>query len=557
MLCCVRCHQAWYHNKQCQLDHFPVHKIQCRQLGAAAAAAGPSATVVKPPTIPSFATVDTPGQDTLADGIQVVNTTDLDKACIAKKHFSVGDTVLLEPPALVFDERSGYAGLFQAYLSASPATQTKIRKMYRPSEAKIEQHLNEKHKKMREKRKQLLTQQYNQYIKSNPEQKEYLPFELAEQLLGIVDANAHAFQAHHTVDIVSTPSSPALPRTFHALFTLGSRVEHSCSPNLTFVTQGGKLEYIAETEIQPNERLSISYLGSVYERPRKQRRGFLMENKVFVCKCKRCLGLDECSPLRCSCKKGLLFHSGARDQWECQTCDIKMPVKNAGQDEYISRQLQGEAELLTSIRKFQHIFKTQPYPEMLEEILEVVKDKKWTEYLHPLHWLNVEAYRLIASVAASTAAYHVKDSGIKPTAEPAVSLICLSAMSMLRRIIWCERVAAIDRGLLSFTEASSIQEDYLSFSHSSVRVEVVAALVEHVCDNNLRGDLGTLCLLPAYHAGQDLILADQKELALKLYQRFEIPFEHWKGLSNESRDKIKIFLESEGTTNPFGNYLLM
>jgi len=118
-------------------------------------------------------------------------------------------------------------------------------------------------------------------------------------------------------------------------------------------------------------------------------------------------------------------------------------------------------------------------------------------------------------------------------------------------------VAAIDRGLLSFTEASSIQEDYLSFSHSSVRVEVVAALVEHVCDNNLRGDLGTLCLLPAYHAGQDLILADQKELALKLYQRFEIPFEHWKGLSNESRDKIKIFLESEGTTNPFGNYLLM
>ena len=505
--------------------------------------------------------MDSEGQQTLADGIQVVDTEELGKVCIAKKSFSAGDTVLLEPPAIVFDERSGYAGLFEAYLNASQETQTKILQMYRPSEANIEQHLDEKGKKVPVKRKQLLTHQYNQYIQANPSKKEVLPFSLAEQLIGTVDANAHAFQAHHTVDIVSTTSNPAVPRTYHALFTLGSRMEHSCSPNLTFITKGGKLEYTAETSIKPKGRLSISYLGGVYERPRKQRRGFLKENKVFLCKCTRCLGLDECSPLRCTCNQGtgVMFHSGTRNQWECQLCDKKVSTKDTSSDEHIHEQLRGEAELFCSIRKFQHILQTQPYPEMLEEILEVVKSEQWATILHPLHWLNVEAYKLISSVAASAAAYYVKDNDMAPTAEPAASLIRLSALAMLRRIVWCERIVAIDRGLLSLKDATEVKETYSVFSHTSVRLENVKSLVEEVCnpENNLLGDLGTLGVSPAFHAGQDLILADHKDLALQLYKRFEVPFRHWKGLSDDSRDKVKTFMDSDGKENPFGNYLLL
>lgn len=561
LLCCVRCQQAWYHNKQCQLDHFPKHKVPCRQLAAAGKAAQPATKIPQPPPKPDFATVDTEGQQTLADGIQVLDDTEgeLGKVCIARKEFAAGDTVLLEPPSIVFDERSGYAGLFDAYLSASKETQSKILQMYRPSDASIERHLDEKRKKVRLKRKQLLTHQYNQYIQAYPNKRDVLSFSLAEQLIGTVDANAHAFQAHHTVDIVSTSSHPAIPRTYHALFTLGSRMEHSCSPNLTFVTKGGKLEYMAETTIQPNDRLSISYLGGVYERPRKQRRGFLKENKVFLCKCTRCLGFDECSPVRCSCNKnGVMFHSGTRDQWECQHCNTRVATRDAFHDAHINKQLRGEAELFGSIRKFQHILQTQPYPEMLEEILEVVKSQRWADVLHPLHWLNVEAYKLVSSVAASAAAYHVKDKGMPPTKEPAASLTRLSALSMLRRIVWCERIVAIDRNLLSLKEACEVKEPYSIFSHKSVRREDVKKLVEELCnpETDLLKDLGTLGVSPAFHAGQDLILADQKDLALKLYTRFAVPFQHWKGISEDTRNKIKAFLDSGGTENPFGNYLL-
>lgn len=566
LLCCVRCQQAWYHNRECQLNHFPNHKVRCRQLAAAKKV---------PPPKPTFATVDTVGQQTMADGMEVVDTEKellMDKVCIASKSFSAGDTVLLEPPSVVFDERAGYAGLFDAYLSASKETQSKILQMYHPSDAKVEQCIvDERRRQVRVKRKELLTRQYDQYIQTNPDKKTLLPLALAEQLLSTVDVNAHAFQAHHTVDIVSTSTHRAIPIAYHALFTLGSRVEHSCRPNLTFTTKGGLLEYMAETTIAPKDRLSISYLGGIYERPRKQRRGFLKENKFFVCHCPRCLDLDECSPLLCPCNNntGVLFHSGSRDQWECQSCDRKVLAKNVSSDEHIHEALRGEAELFHSIRKFQHILQTQPYPEMLEEMLVVVQSQKWSDVLHPMHWLNVEAYKLISSVAASSAAYYVKDNGMAPTTEPAASLIRLSAYSMLRRIMWGERVVAINRGVLSSKDAismchnsSKVKEDYSMFSHEFVSPKDVTSLVEELCrsDNNLLGrdqQLGTLGVSPAFHAGQDLILADHKDLALQLYGRFEVAFQQWKGLSDISKDKIKIFMDSDGATNPFGNYLLL
>jgi hypothetical protein len=369
-----------------------------------------------------------------------------------------------------------------------------------------------------------------------------------------VDANAHAFQAHHTVDIVASDTT-SVPRTYHALFTLGSRVEHSCSPNLTFITKGGKLEYLAETSIKPNDRLSISYLGSVYERPRRHRRSFLKENKVFTCKCVRCMGWDECAPVLCSCEGGVMFFHGARNQWECQSCDKKVTAEA----EHVRKQLHGEAELHQRVRKYQYIFETQPYPEMLEEILEIVKSPRWREIIHPLHWLNVEVYKLLSSVAASAARMYVKDQGMEPTSDEASSLLRLSAMSMLRRIIWLERCVAIDRGLISLKDASGACETFGSFHNENIGVEAVKAIVDELCNpkHDLFKDHGTLGVSPAFHAGQDLILAEHRDLAFQVYKRYEVSFRRWKGISDESRNKIKLFVESNGEDNQFGNFLLI
>ncbi|CAB9505011.1 SET domain [Seminavis robusta] len=571
LLACARCKQAWYHNKKCQVDHFPHHKAKCKQLVAAMKA---QQQATQTPNNPLFeiATVDTPGQQTLAEGVQVIDTEDLGKACIATQSFSSGDTVLLEPPAIVFDERSGYKGLFEAYLKASPTTQQKMLQMYRPKEDALAQFMDDKRKKIRTKRKQLLVQQYGQFIQANPQHKQALPLPLADQLIGLVDANAHAFQANHTVDIVATSTNNAVPHTYHAIFTLGSRVEHSCSPNLTFVTKGGKLEYLAEIAIAPQERLSISYLGSVYERPRKQRQGFLRENKTFLCKCTRCMGWDECSPLRChDCSGGVLLHSGAREQWECQQCDKTVSSSSTDDNDTVSQQLRGEADLHAKIKRFQYILQSQPYPEMLDEILEVVRKPKWTKILHPLHWLNVEAYKLISSVATSAARYYYnKENNHKNgkqskasssrQSEKAPSLLRLSALSTLRRILWTGRIAAINRGLMTVQEAleNAATENFILFSPHSTRLTDVETVVKDLCDNpRQQHELGcTLGVSPAFHAGQDLIVAGHKELAWKLYKRFETSFENWKGLSDASRANIKVFLDSNGEDNPFENFLL-
>lgn len=544
LLCCARCKQAWYHDKTCQLNHYPDHKAKCRQLVAAAEK-------------PAIATVDSSSDEkTIADGIQVIKNEEVGRACIATKDFKPGDTVLLELPAIVFDERAGYAGLFDAYLDASKDTQEKIMKMYRPPTAKIEENLDEKRKKIRVKRKQLLVSQYNQYVEDDPDRKTLLPFELAEQLIAVVDANAHAFQAQHTIDMVATPTN-AVPRTYHALFTLGSRVEHSCSPNMTFITIGGKLEYFAEMNIKSGDRLSISYLGSVYERPRKQRQAFLKENKVFLCKCARCMGYDECSPMFCECDGGIMFHSGSRNQWECQSCGKQ--ASKASSDEFIANQLQGEAELLAQIRRYQYILQTQPYPEMLEEILEVVKTVQWKEVIHPLHWLNVEVFKLVSSVAASAARMYVKDQGVPVTSEEVISLLHISSMAMIRRTIWMERNVAIVRDLLPLGYAVKCNEDYEAFLHEKVGPEAVEAVINDLCDpeKQFLKDLGTLGMSSAFHAGQDLILAGQKDLALKIYKRYEISFSRWEGLSDDSRAKIKAFIDSEGEDNQFGNFLML
>jgi hypothetical protein len=154
---------------------------------------------------------------------------------------------------------------------------------------------------------------------------------------------------------------------------------------------------------------------------------------------------------------------------------------------------------------------------------------------------------------------HVKDQGVPVTADKVKSLLRTSSMSMLRSIIWMERTVAMDRKLLPLEEAVKAEENYDAFHHETVGVEAVEAVINDLCDPDRQylKELGTLGVSLAFHAGQDLILADHNDLALRIYKRYEVSFRRWDGMSDEIRGKIKTFIESDGADNQFGNFLLL
>jgi len=115
LLICSRCSKAWYHDAHCQRQHYPEHKSECRQI------------VMHPKFHQSQS-------DKIllsfTEGLQVIDSGgELGKVAIASCDFFPLDVVLLEPPAIVFDEENGYFGLFDAFLGASSEVKKGILQM--------------------------------------------------------------------------------------------------------------------------------------------------------------------------------------------------------------------------------------------------------------------------------------------------------------------------------------------------------------------------------------------------------------------------------------------
>ena len=101
---------------------------------------------------------------------------------------------------------------------------------------------------------------------------------LARNLVSIAESNAHSYNTRNSGTVNVSIGDMILDSV--ALYVLGSKIEHSCAPNLSYRnTEIGMLEYLAETPLVEGDRLTFSYAPTIYETPRKERHNFLETNK--------------------------------------------------------------------------------------------------------------------------------------------------------------------------------------------------------------------------------------------------------------------------------------
>ncbi|KAF4697280.1 hypothetical protein FOZ60_009902 [Perkinsus olseni] len=124
------------------------------------------------------------------------------------------------------------------------------------------------------------------------------PVDDAEELKKVVlvkATNAHAFYVEADV-------------TACALYELGSKMRHSCAPNVVYSSQRGASSdgsFVALTDLPPNAELRFSYIETVA--PACMRRQLLLNNYVFYCDCPLCASVDYYRGLpcpKCSPRKG-------------------------------------------------------------------------------------------------------------------------------------------------------------------------------------------------------------------------------------------------------------
>ncbi|EER02546.1 hypothetical protein Pmar_PMAR006737 [Perkinsus marinus ATCC 50983] len=195
----------------------------------------------------------------------------------------------------------------------------------------------------------------------------------AEELKKVVlvkATNAHAFYIESDV-------------TACALYELGSKMRHSCAPNVVYSSQRGASHdgsFVALTDLPANTELRFSYIDTVA--PACMRRQLLLNNYVFYCDCPLCTGVDYYRGLPCpSCspRKGdwvedaevrlidpadldlsRVLYKGAiyrveRDeyQWLCSSCGAQITQEQCGVPEDLEDSLMDIARNADELDEFE------------------------------------------------------------------------------------------------------------------------------------------------------------------------------------------------------------
>lgn len=109
-----------------------------------------------------------------------------------------------------------------------------------------------------------------------------------------------------------------------ALYTFGSKLRHSCVPNVVYTSQrrsDGKGSFVAKKRIHSGDGLFISYI-SIFQST-IMRNLELLENYLFTCDCSLCTkGIDFFRGRKCTfCTKGTQYLNQVLDEWDCDLCE--------------------------------------------------------------------------------------------------------------------------------------------------------------------------------------------------------------------------------------------
>lgn len=510
---CGRCKKVYYHDANCQKKHYPQHKKVCKQMAA------------------SFV------------GMKVVNSgTPLGRVAVSKEAFNSGDVVLAEVPAIVFDDQN-YIRLFTEYLDASSDVQASIFDMHHNVDT------------IKGLQNQFLVSQLQIF---QHEKKALLTLEIAEKLLSIVNHNAHEYNLLSGKVKVYAYGVP--PKSEAALYTLGSKIEHSCVPNVTMKTTDlGLLQYQALIPIEEEVRIGFSYMSSVYNEPRMARREFLQTNKGFQCECKRCIGFDECNPFKChNCQEESMFEAGSKSGiYCCILCDHedrkseliekqieKVNLFRAQLDALLSRLQSGDLDVAYDCLQLQ------------SEIAD--------HCASPLHWLYPQIWTLISSAFASLARMDMKE-GIPPTHPDVAENLRMAGYAELQEVKWIQRIISIVHGWESLKDVVIASKEDAGVYTSTGDNGVATILDVQNLINDLTKDTTTMrypnsnVTMEIFRAGQDLVLGGElTEDVSRLFGRYSNDLASMKGLglTDEQLNSITVLVHSNGRINQFSNHLL-
>eukprot|EP01054_Gregarina_sp_Poly1_P001594 Gregarina_sp_Poly_1__1593@NODE_1402_length_4216_cov_283_219330_g933_i0_p1_GENE_NODE_1402_length_4216_cov_283_219330_g933_i0NODE_1402_length_4216_cov_283_219330_g933_i0_p1_ORF_typecomplete_len403_score39_68SET/PF00856_28/5_3e12SET/PF00856_28/3_1e03_NODE_1402_length_4216_cov_283_219330_g933_i022033411 len=111
------------------------------------------------------------------------------------------------------------------------------------------------------------------------------------------------------------------------------RINHSCAPNITACNVNGVLRYTSIRDIEAGEELCASYMSDLFA-PKAYRQRRLLRDRLFVCRCSRCISSTEDSyrvfhcPLNCQPGAVVILDSStdSANPWKCKDCSMSFPA---------------------------------------------------------------------------------------------------------------------------------------------------------------------------------------------------------------------------------------
>eukprot|EP00798_Chlamydomonas_sp_ICE-L_P000008 gene8-12816_t len=390
---CAACRSVSYCSRECQKSDWKQHKAACKYHQQAQLTSSLMQDLAVGETGDTYdgdqAKTDSSVAESV-DGVQIVPSgTALGRVVVARRAFAPGDVVLAEAATLVFATaaRGRLPALLSAFKSATSQRQQAVLGMFHPPLDSPEACA--------------ALRTSGNVLELAAASELGIDIEVAQRVVLISHYNAHSFFGHNNIPAgdVLVPGGVVPDAPYTALFEIGSKVEHSFFPNVTYSSKSGQLVYTATLDIAAGERVTFSYIHYI-DIPEQARRNALLTSKSFRCECARCEGPDMCRPLPCPvCKDGVVLRTSPCDgqepaSWTCLACQAQSSDENMHDARNI------ELGLLADLKKVEKV------QQMVPGIVRRTQDlqSRVRSALPPSHYLHARFSELISRFAASEAA---------------------------------------------------------------------------------------------------------------------------------------------------------
>lgn len=312
-----------------------------------------------------------------AKDLQLLNVDTYARTLFATREFPIGSVVFNESPLIIF---TNVEYLIQQYMTMDANTKEKLFDL---------QHYKSSDRAMNSLFQLTLDETWEACSKTLADFNQPLnmiPI-CAEEMYNISTVcivNSHGFISINTstddtvmncgsqYETLPSSSEPSSDQNHSALFSLGSKVTHSCYPNCAYSSLFIKntLTYFSVLPIAAGDMLTFSYVDYMCT---KDRRYKLLISKDFFCTCVKCVSPDYAYGVKCECidcigvKLGTCTVKDGITNWKCLVCG------NIDSCNTVDDDIESIEDSFNAIKAMYIIngerFYSQTYVEMMEELI--------------------------------------------------------------------------------------------------------------------------------------------------------------------------------------------